>query len=283
MLCAAFLAAAAASAAPPREAKVMLWKNNSLPSGTVVRETREIRSEDGKRRTTDGGKALATEGIRYVHRVNLLRRLGGGDREEVSVRESVRECVFYLGAVPPPADEAGTPLQSLDLRLRRVSGKWTYELDKGTPTDVQRAALAEFNQLADLVSVLALCASPQPRAKGESWKVDVPRLPGKGYGYVVTETLECRLEDVIEGEGGPQARIAVTGKLKLERPLGLNGSVSVTFAGTITRRLSDMLDVEASLNGTFSYTGPVVADGKPATTSIEVPWTLTRTQKIEPK
>jgi hypothetical protein len=281
-----FFAAAlsvSATAAAPREAKIMVWKSNSLPSGTIVRETREIRSENGRRTTSESSKVLATEGVRYVHRVNLLRRLGGADREQVSVRDSARECVFYLGLVPPPAAETGTPLQSLDLRLRRVSGRWNYELDKGTPTDIQRAALAEFGQLADLVGVVTLCASPQPRAKGETWKVDVPKPPGKGYGYVVPEPLECRLEDVIEGEGGPHARIGVNGKLKLERPLGLNGMVGVTFAGTITRRLSDMLDVETALNGTFSYAGPVMADGKPATTTIEVPWTLTRTQKIEPK
>ncbi len=283
MFFAAALAAGTTSGAPPREAKVMLWKSNSLPTGTVVREVREIRSENGKRTTAEGGNVLAMEGVRYVHRVNLLRRLVGGDREEMSVRDSVRECVFYLGALPSPATETGTPLQSLDLRLRRVSGRWIYELDKGTPSDIQRAALSEFSQLADLAGVMALCASPQPRAKGESWKVDIQKPPGKGYGYVFPETLECRLEDVTQGEGGTQARIAVSGKLKLERPLGLNGSVSVTFTGTITRRLSDMLDVETSLNGNFSYTGPVIADGKPATTSIEVPWTLTRSQKIEPK
>jgi hypothetical protein len=212
-----------------------------------------------------------------------VRRLGGGDREQVSVRDSASECVFFQGQAAPPASEAATPLQSLDLRLRRVAGRWVYDLDKGTPTDAQRAALAQFGQFADFTAVLALCTSAQPRAKGESWKVEAPRPSGKAHGYVVPEGIECRLEDVTEADGESLARIAVNGRLKLERPMGFNGSVSVTFAGTIMRRLSDMLDVEAELSGTFTYTGPVVVEGNPADLSMELPWTLTRTQKIEPK
>lgn len=277
------LAAAAVMAAPPRDAKVMLSKNSSLPSGTVIREIREIRAENGTRTITEGGKVMARDGARYVHRVNLVKHLGGNDRDQVSVRDSARECLFYLGTVAPASTEGATPLQALDLRMRRVSGRWSHELDKGTPTDLQRAALVEFSQIADLVGVLGLCTSPQPRAKGESWKVDEHRPAGRAYGYVVAEKIECRLEDVSEVEGVPHARIAVTGELKVERPLNINGAMKVTFTGTVTRRLSDMLDVETTLTGDFSYSGPVIAQGKPAEARIDLPWKLTRTQKIEAK
>jgi len=275
------LAVVTATAAEPRGDKVVLWKKNTLPIGTQIRETREIRGENGTR-TITGENASATT-VRYVERVNMVRRLVGNDRIEVSIRDGVRECVFYLGNMPPPPAESPTPLQGLDLRMRSVSGRWLYELDKGKPTEPQRFALAMLGQYADLLGVLALCITPEPRAKGETWKVNVPRSTGKAYGKAVPEELECRLEDVVEGEGGPQARIAVSGRLKLERPLNLNGSVTVTFAGTIGHRLSDMLDVETSLRGTFLYSGPVMAEGKPGKASIELPWTLTRTQKIEPK
>jgi hypothetical protein len=59
--------------------------------------------------------------------------------------------------------------------------------------------------------------------------------------------------------------------------------VNITFDGTIMHRLSDMLDVETTLSGNFSYSGPVMAGGKPAKASIELPWKLKRTQKIEPR
>jgi hypothetical protein len=277
------LAAATVIVAAPREAKVALSKSGSLPSGTVIREVREIRVENGKRSISAGGKALGNDNVRYLHRINVVRRLGGGDREQVSVRDSVSECVYYTGLTPPPVSETGTPLQALDLRVRRVAGRWVYDLEKGTPTEPQRAALAQFGQFADFVGVLDYCTSAQPRAKGETWKAATPKPSGRAYGYVVPESLECRLEDVTEVEGAAQARIAVNGKLKLERPMGFNGSVSVTFAGTIVRRLSDMLDVDVSLSGTFSYAGPVVTDGKPADLRMELPWTLARTQKIEPR
>jgi hypothetical protein len=271
--------------AAAREPKVTLWKNIPMPPGTVIRESREIRGENGKRTTTDdASKNATTNAMRYVHRVSLLRRMVGTDRIEVSVRDCVRECVFFMGGMPPGPSEISMPINALDLRMRRVSGRWIYELDTGKPSDGQKFALAELGQFADLLGVLALCISPQPRAKGETWKVDqFPRPPGRGYGYVMPEFIECRLEEVIAHPDGDLARIGVTGKLKVERPLNLNGSVSITFAGTFMHRLTDMLDVETNLTGEFTYTGPVMADGKPAKALIELPWTLKRTQKIEPK
>jgi hypothetical protein len=269
--------------AAPREAKVVLWKNTTLPAGTAIREVREIVGENGKRTITQEG-AASVNGLRYLHRVNMVRRIVGGDRIEVSVRDSVRECFFYLGVAPPPSNQGASPLSAQDLRMRRVSGRWIYELENAAkPTEQQQFALSELGQFADLLGVLANCYSPEPRAKGETWKVTPRRAPGKGYGMVETEFLECRLEDVVDGEGGQVARITVTGKLKIERPLNLNGTVEVTFAGTVMHRLSDMLDVDTNLSGTFSYTGPVMALGKPAKADIELPWKLTRTQKIEPK
>jgi hypothetical protein len=59
--------------------------------------------------------------------------------------------------------------------------------------------------------------------------------------------------------------------------------MTLTFGGTIVRRLSDMLDVDVALSGVFSYAGPVVVDAQPVDMSMELPWTLTRTQKVEPK
>jgi hypothetical protein len=269
--------------AAPREEKIVLWKNTAPPSGTSIREIREIVGENGKRTITQESDT-SVNGLRYVHRVNMVRRIVGNDRIQVSVRDNVRECFFYLGNTPPPANPLATPLSAQDLRMRRVSGRWQYELDNAAkPTEPQQFALSELGQFADLLGVLAYCYTRDPRAKGETWKVTPPRPPGKGYGMVETESLECRLEDVVDGEGGQIARIAVAGKLKIERPMNLNGSVAITFAGTIMHRLSDMLDVDTNLTGTFSYTGPVMALGKPAKADIELPWKLTRTQKIEPK
>jgi hypothetical protein len=59
--------------------------------------------------------------------------------------------------------------------------------------------------------------------------------------------------------------------------------MTLTFAGTIVRRLSDMLDADLALSGVFTYAGPVVVDAKPVDMSMELPWTLTRTQRVEPK
>jgi hypothetical protein len=271
--------------AAPRDPKVTLWKNSPMPLGTVIRETREIRGENGKRTTTDDAtKNANSNAMRYVHRVSMVRRLVGTDRIEVSVRDCVRECLFFTAGMAPPSNEFAMPISALDLRMRRVSGRWVYELETGKPSDAQKFALGELGQFSDLLGVLALCISPQPRAKGETWKVDqFPKPPGRGYGYVMPEFIECRLEDVVTHPDGDLARIGVTGKLKVDRPLGVNGSMSITFAGTFMHRLTDMLDVETNLTGEFTYTGPVMADGKPAKALIELPWTLKRTQKIEPK
>jgi hypothetical protein len=277
LLISVHLNAADTSAGP-----VDLGAPSSLRTGTLLREKREVRVQEGKGRML---KASSADDFfcRFVQRVNLVRRLLGTDTEEVQVREMLCELINYNGPAPQPAEQAG-PLVGKTLRLRKSDGKWKCALVGGKPTAAQQKFLNDLAFTRLLLEIPEACLLNQTRKAAETWKVSINESSGKDYGAVVAKDIECTLAAVDEHTDGPQATVHLVGTFTMERPINYLSRIEVAFDITLVRRLSDMLDVNTKITGNLKNIAQVNdAEGKPAELILELPYTLVRTQAIERK
>jgi len=275
------LAATHASAAD-RSGPVDLSSSSSLRSGTVLREKREVRVQEGRGRMQPSNAANGFS-CRFVQKVNLVRRLLGSDSEEVQVREMVCELVNYNGAPPPPAEQAG-PLAGKTLRMRKTGGSWKAAMTGGKPGAEEQKFMNDlaFTQL--LLEIPDACLLNQTRKAGETWKVSINESAGKAYGAVVARDIDCTLVSVNEQPGGAQATVHLAGSFSMERPMGYLSRIDVSFDVTLVRRLSDMLDLDTRISGQFKHVGLVNDQaGKQAQLTLELPYTLVRSLAVERK
>ena len=274
----AFNLAAGQNAARP----VVLNKNLPLRSGTELREKREIRVESGISKQVNA-KETTEVTTRYVQRLNLVRRIVGAGVEEIRVAEFLTDFVHFMGPVPPPNAQASSLLSKM-LRARKSAGRWNYDLAQGKPTPDERQTLDNLAFTAGLLDVLSLCIGPDPHKLGETWKTELPAPRGKAAGFVVPKDISCTFASIEEKPDGTLATIAITGGLSLERPMGYNSHVEITFEATVIRRLSDMLDEDTKIKGTYALKGEANIAGIGKTQlDFNYPFNLTRTLKIEPK
>ena len=263
-------------------AAVELSSHSSLRAGTLVREKREVRVQEGKGRMQQSNSANGFL-IRFVQRVNLVRRLLNSETEEVQVREMACELTNYTGTAPPPAEQP-SPLVGKTLRLRKSDGKWKAAMIGGKPTAEQLKFLNDLAFTRLLLELPEACLLNQSRKPGEAWKVSINEATGKDYGAVVAKDIECTLIAVDERPDGPQAKVHLVGNFSMERPMNFLSRIEVAFDVTLIRRLSDMLDVDTQITGHFKSTGLVNdQDGKSAQLTLELPYTLVRTQAVERK
>lgn len=277
LLISVHLNAADTSAGP-----VDLGAPSSLRSGTLLREKREVRVQEGKGRMQKSSSANDFS-CRFIQRVNLVRRMLGTDTEEVQVREMVCELINYNGPAPQPAEQAG-PLVGKTLRLRKSDGKWKCALVGGKPTAEQQKFLNDLAFTRLLLEIPEACLLNQTLKAGETWKVSINESSGKDYGAVVAKDIECTLAAVDERPDGKQATVHLVGSFTMERPMNYLSRIEVAFDITLVRRLSDMLDVNTKITGSLKNIAQVNdAEGKPAQLTLELPYTLVRTQAIERK
>lgn len=270
------------NAADTSAGPVDLGTPSSLRTGTLLREKREVRVQEGKGRMQ---KSSSTNDFfcRFVQRVNLVRRPLGTDTEEVQVREMVCELINYNGPAPQPAEQAG-PLVGKTLRLRKSDGKWKCAMVGGKPTAEQQKYLNDLAFTRLLLEIPEACLLNQTRKAGETWKVSINESSGKEYGAVAAKDIECTLAAVDERPDGKEATVQIVGSFTMERPMNYLSRIEVAFDITLVRRLSDMLDVSTKISGSFKNIAQVNdAEGKPAELILELPYTLVRTQAVERK
>ncbi|MCF7786656.1 MAG: hypothetical protein K9N47_11080 [Prosthecobacter sp.] len=261
---------------------VDLGASSSLRTGTQLREKREVRVQEGKGRMQKTNSANDFF-CRFVQRVNLVRRLLGPDTEEVQVREMVCELVNYTGNAPPPAEQAG-PLVGKTLRLRKSNGKWKYAMVGGKPSAEQQKFLNDLAFTTLMLEIPEACLINQTHKAGETWKVSINESGGKDYGAVIAKDIECTLAAVDQRPDGPQASVHLVGNFIMERPMNYLSRMEVAFDITLVRRLSDMLDLNTKITGNLKNVAQVNdADGKAAQLTLDLPFTLVRSQAIERK
>jgi len=276
------LTAVQLNAADRPGAPVDLGAPSSLRTGTQLREKREVRVQEGKVRMQQSNSTNDFF-CRYLQRVNLVRRLLGGETEEVQVREMVCELTNYNGTAPLPAEQP-TPLVGKTLRLRKSDGKWKYTMIGGKPNGEQQKFLNDLAFTTLMFEIPDACLANQTRKPGETWKVSINESRGNVHGAVVAENIECSLVAVDARPDGPQATIHLVGNFSMERPMNFLSRIEVAFDVTLVRRLSDMLDVDTKITGRLKNIGLVNdQDGKAAQLTLDLPYTLVRTQVVEHK
>lgn len=255
---------------------------SAMRTGTLLREKREVRVQEGKGRMQQSNSANEFL-VRFVQRVNLVRRLLGSDTEEVQVREMVCELINYNGGAPPPAEQP-SPLVGKTLRLRKSDGKWKYAMVGGKPAAEQQKFLNDLAFTTLLLELPDACLLNQSRKPGETWKVTLNENGGKNYGAAVAKDIDCTLVSVEDRPDGALATVHLTGSFSMERPMNYLSRIEVSFDVTLVRRLSDMLNVDTKITGHLKNVSLVNDDnGKGAQLTLELPYTLVRTQALERK
>jgi len=98
------------------------------------------------------------------------------------------------------------------------------------------------------------------------------------------KNIQCTLVSIDDKPDGAHAKLTITGQLGRERPMNFNSHVEITFETALVRRLTDMLDVDAQIKGTYTLKGEAnIAGAGKTQLDFEYPYTLARTLKIEPK
>lgn len=264
--------------AADRSGPVDLSSPSGLRSGTLLREKREVRAQEGRGRMQQSN-ASNSFSCRFLQKVNLVRRLLGSDSEEVQVREMVCELVNYNGVPPPPAEQAST-LGGKTLRLRKTGGSWKATMTGGKPSAEEQKFMNDlaFTQL--LLEIPDACLLNQTRKPGETWKTSLNDSGGKAYGAAVARDIDCTLVSVQED----LATVHLAGSFSMERPMGFLSRIEVTFDVTLVRRLSDMLNLDTKITGSLKHVGLVNdLNGKQAELTLELPYTLTRSLSVERK
>jgi hypothetical protein len=276
--------ASALSAAEGSGKPVALSDGKTMRTGTLIREKMEISVNGGKTKQ-EIGKDITELNTRFLRRINLMRRLIGGDAEEVELREFHQDSGHFTGLTPPAeANVLPNNLAAQTLRVRKKSGRWSYDLLRGTASPQDRKLLDEMAFTADLLEILPACMGVGSRKIGETWRTELSAPRGKAYGWVVPEKLESTLLSVEEKPEGSLATVTISGKFKMERPMNFNARMEITFSATVVRRLSDMLDVDTKISGQFVTVAAAITEKRePIILNYDYPFTLVRTLKIEDK
>lgn len=262
---------------------LILHQPKPLRSGTQIREKRTILVERGRSKQINA-KETSDVSTRYSQRLNLVRKIGSPGQEDIRVSEAMTEWSHFTGPTPPP-NEQSSPLISKTLRTRKTGARWDYELAPGSKaTPEEKQTLDQLALTATLLDVLPVCIGTAPHKVGDSWKTDIPAPRGKAIGYIVAKDIACTFVSVEDKPDGPLAKITITGSLSLERPLGYNSHVDITFNATLVRRLTDMLDLDTKITGDYRLKGEAnIAGAGKTQLDFDYPFTLSRTQIIESK
>lgn len=252
-------------------------------NGTVLREKREILVEKGTftlQRASGDQRSLAT---RWMQRYQMVRRIQGAGAEEVEMREHVfAQSQFPLNGTPSNAGESRGELNSTTLLARQRSGGWTYELKGQKATERQNAALLDLQFFANMMEIVPAALGSQTRRPGETWKPSIPTPRGKAYGQPVFKNVEVTFGSIEERQDGPHAKLFIAGSFTMERPMNMLASIDISFGISLTRRLTDMLDVETEISGTFKNRLQAgFSDGTAGIVLNDYPYVVKRTISIE--
>lgn len=266
--------------APP-EKPVILNGKNSLRAGTVLREKREVMVANGTMTVQAAQKQVI--GMRWMQRHTLVRRLQGNSAEEVEVRDhSVEEARFAPGGPQPGSAIQKGPLMGKKLLARRLTSGWDFRLAQGKPTVDENDALLKMAFFSAILEVIPAALGTQSHRPGESWKPELPMPRGKANGIAIFKDVEVGFGSIEQRADGPYARVFISGNFTVQRPLGYLASAQATFGIALTRRLSDLVDVETTIKGTFKDEFPVRLDnGGSGSIAHDFPYVVTRSIEIE--
>lgn len=267
--------------AAPAEKPVVLHGKSTLRAGTVLREKREVLVSNGT--VTVQGADKQVIGLRWMQRHNLVRRLQGASSEEVEVRDhAVEEAQFAPGGSQPGSAIQRGPLMGKKLLARRLTSGWDFRLAQGKPTAEEDDALLKLAFFSGILEIIPAALGTQPRRPGETWKPDLPMPRGKANGIAIFKDVEVGFGSIEERPDGPHAHLFISGSFTVQRPLGYLATAQATFGIALTRRLSDQVDVETTIKGTFKDEATIrLEGGGSGSIAHEFPYVVTRSIEIE--
>ena len=143
-------------------------------------------------------------------------------------------------------------------------------------------ALLKLSFFSAILEVIPAALGTQSHRPGESWKPDLPMPRGKANGVAIFKDVEVGFGSIEERPDGPHARVFISGSFTVQRPLGYLATAQATFGIALTRRLSDLVDVETTIKGTFKDEYPVrLEKGGSGSIAHEFPYVVTRSIEIE--
>jgi len=199
------------------------------------------------------------------------------------VREhSFEETQFAMNGPAPSFQEQLGALNGVTLLARQRGGGWNFELKDRKPVERQNAALLDLQFFANVMEIVPAALGTQTRRPGETWKPQIPAPRGKTYGLPVFKDVEATFGSIEERDDGPYAKLFISGSFTMDRPMNTLSSLEITFGIALTRRLSDMLDVETEIKGTYKDNIQTrLDDGKTGFLLHDYPYVVKRTVSIE--
>jgi hypothetical protein len=266
--------------APP-EKPVVLHGRSTLRSGTVLREKREVLVSSGTMTVQAAAKQVL--GMRWMQRHSLVRRIQGSSAEEIEVRDhSVEAARFAPGGPQPGSAIQPGPLMGKKLLARRLTSGWDFRLAEGKPTVEQNDALLKLAFFSSILEIIPAALGTQSRRPGESWKPNLPMPRGKANGIAIFKDVEVGFGSIEQRPDGPHAHVFISGSFTMQRPLGYLASAQATFGIAITRRLSDLVDVETTIKGIFKDEATIrLEGGASGSLAHDFPYVVTRSIEIE--
>ncbi|MFN7564819.1 MAG: hypothetical protein ACK5TH_23800 [Prosthecobacter sp.] len=254
-----------------------------LRSGTMLREKREILVEKGTATLQQASGEKRSVSTRWLLRHNLMRRVQGTGAEEIEVREhTFEETQFALNGPAPASQETRGALNGVTLLARQRGGGWNFDLKDRKPVERQNAAILDLQFFANVMEIVPAALGTQTRRPGEMWKPVIPAPRGKAYGLPVFKDVEATFGSIEERDDGPHAKLFISGSFTMEQPMNTVSRLEITFAIALTRRLSDLLDVETEIKGTYKDSIQTrLDDGKTGFMFHDYPYVVKRTISIE--
>ena len=165
---------------------------------------------------------------------------------------------------------------------RRLTSGWDFRLAQGKSTVDENDALLKLAFFSGILEIIPAALGTQPRRPGENWKPDLPMPRGKANGVVIFKDVEVGFGSIEQRPDGPHALLFISGSFTVHRPLGYLASAQSTFGIALTRRLSDLVDVETTIKGTFKDEFSARFDtGGSGTIEHDFPYVVTRSIEIE--
>lgn len=262
---------AAAATQAATDTPVMLAEKDDFPAvGVVVSKSSSMKIKDAALKVDAGGQDITgtmsqTKEVKNKDEViapNKMRRIIESD---VSVGSMTRDGAEQKVPAKP------NPLLGMPVICVKNDGKWTAELEKGTPTEAQAEALDNMVVELSGESAFHMYGGGTPRKPGDEWKVDPAKIGFNG-GKDLKGDYSVKFVEVKDHEGVKcavlKATFDFTGKTLEGGAGGPEMSLHMKGEATSYRSLADRVDLEVNLNGTMTVSG---SPGPAITMTMEGP------------
>ncbi len=252
--------------APTVEANYILAKKDAmLPVGSeIARETKETLNDCTFLIKAQGQEVQGALTIDTVHTEKLTILSSTQMRLHINPNSGTAKLVANGQELNAPKIKS-LPLDSLNVLLEKVDGKWVASLESGaTPSEAQKKALEK--QAANLNSEDELLLyGDAARQPGDKWQVDISTLQSFDEFLAGTAkgNIEMEFVEITTFEGGECALIKSTVSASGKTRYG-KASIDATLKATNTtyRSIDDLIDLQTTIERDSEIKVPAGENGE---------------------